>query len=166
VDPDIKVEQKPLSKIAESLIYKQLIFDFATQFRNKNSSIGDAKSFKLKESDFADFKAFIANKDYAYNTATETALLEVKKKAEEEKYFDAIKSQFEAMKQSVNHDKAADIEKNKEEIIELLEEEIVRRYFYQKGRIEAGFDNDQDVQEALKVFADKQRYNQILTTVK
>jgi carboxyl-terminal processing protease len=166
VDPDIKVEQKPLSKIAESLIYKQLIFDFATQFRNKNSSIGDAKSFKLKESDFADFKAFIANKDYAYNTATETALLEVKKKAEEEKYFDAIKSQLEAMKQSVNHDKAADIEKNKEEIIELLEEEIVRRYFYQKGRIEAGFDNDQDVQEALKVFADKQRYNQILTTLK
>jgi carboxyl-terminal processing protease len=70
------------------------------------------------------------------------------------------------MKQSVNHDKAADIEKNKEEIIELLEEEIVRRYFYQKGRIEAGFDNDQDVQEALKVFADKQRYNQILTTLK
>jgi carboxyl-terminal processing protease len=166
VDPDIKVEQKPLSKITESLIYKQLIFDFATQFRNKNSSIGDAKSFKLEDSDFADFKAFIANKDYAYNTATETALLEVKKKAEEEKYFEAIKTQLEAMKQSVNHDKAADIEKNKEEIIELLEEEIVRRYFYQKGRIEAGFDNDQDVQEALKVFADKQRYNQILTTVK
>lgn len=166
VDPDIKVEQKTLSKITESLIYKQLIFDFATQFRNKNSSIGDAKSFKLKDSDFVDFIAFIANKDYAYNTATETALLEVKKKAEEEKYFDAIKTQYEAMKQSVNHDKAADIEKNKEEIIELLEEEIVRRYFYQKGRIEAGFDNDQDVQEALKVFADKQRYNQILTTVK
>ncbi len=66
----------------------------------------------------------------------------------------------------MNHDKQADIEKNKEEIIELLEEEIVRRYYYQKGRIEAGFDNDLDVQEALKIFADKQAFQRILTTIK
>lgn len=166
VDPDIKVEIKPLSKIAESLIVKQLIFDFATIYRNKNANIGDAKSFKLTESDFSDFKAFINNKNYEYNTATETALLEVKKKAEEEKYFEAIKAQFEAMKENMKHDKQADIEKNKLEIIALLEEEIVRRYYFQKGRIEAGFDNDLEVQEALKIFADKTKYSQILTTIK
>jgi carboxyl-terminal processing protease len=166
VDPDIKVDIKPLSKIAESLIVKQLIFDFATQYRNKNTSIGDAKNFKITESDFADFKAFINNKNYEYNTATETALLEVKKKAEEEKYFEAIKAQYEAMKENMKHDKQADIEKNKSEIIALLEEEIVRRYYFQKGRIEAGFDHDLEVQEALKIFADKSKYNQILTTIK
>jgi carboxyl-terminal processing protease len=47
-----------------------------------------------------------------------------------------------------------------------LEEEIVRRYYFQKGRIEAGFDHDLEVQEALKIFADKSKYNQILTTIK
>ncbi len=166
VDPDINVEPIALSKITESLISKQLIFDFATAYRNKNASISDAKSFKLTENDFNDFKTFIANKDYEYNTATETALLEVKKKAEDEKYFDAIKTQYEALKLSMNHDKKADIEKNKTEIIELLEEEIVRRYYFQKGRIEAGFDHDLDVQAALKIFADKTAYKNILTTIK
>ncbi len=166
VDPDIKLELKALSKLSESLISKQLIFDFATFYRNKNSSIGDAKIFKLSENDFKEFKNFIANKDYDYNTATETALLEVKKKAEEEKYFDAIKNQYDALKLSMKHDKDADIEKNKAEIIDLLEEEIVRRYYFQKGRIEAGFDNDIEVQAALKVFADKAEYTKILTTIK
>ena len=66
----------------------------------------------------------------------------------------------------MNHDKQADIEKNKEEIISLLEEEIVRRYYFQKGRIEAGFDHDADVQAALKIFADKAAYKNILTTIK
>ena len=66
----------------------------------------------------------------------------------------------------MNHDKKADIEKNKTEIIELLEEEIVRRYYFQKGRIEAGFDHDLDVQAALKIFADKTAYKNILTTIK
>jgi len=166
VDPDITVEPKVMSKIAESLISKQLIFDFATVYRNKNASISEAKAFKFSENDFNDFKAFIANKDYEYNTATETALLEVKKKAEEEKYFDAIKTQYDALKLSMNHDKQADIEKNKEEITSLLEEEIVRRYYFQKGRIEAGFDHDVDVQAALKIFADKQAFNKVLTTIK
>jgi carboxyl-terminal processing protease len=166
VDPDINVEPIALSKITESLISKQLIFDFATAYRNKNASISDAKSFKLSENDFNEFKTFIANKDYEYNTATETALLEVKKKAEDEKYFDAIKTQYDALKLSMNHDKQADIEKNKEEIISLLEEEIVRRYYFQKGRIEAGFNHDLDVQAALKIFADKTAYKNILTTIK
>jgi len=166
VDPDINVEPIALSKITESLISKQLIFDFATAYRNKNASISDAKSFKLSENDFNEFKTFIANKDYEYNTATETALLEVKKKAEDEKYFDAIKTQYDALKLSMNHDKQADIEKNKEEIISLLEEEIVRRYYFQKGRIEAGFNHDLDVQAALKIFADKQAFNKVLTTIK
>lgn len=166
VDPDIKVEVKQLSKISESLISKQLIFDYATYYRNKNASIASAKAFRLSEADFDDFKKFIADKDYAYNTATETALLEVKKKAEDEKYFDAIKAQFESMKQSLNHDKLADIDKNKKEIIELLEEEIVRRYYFQKGKIEAGFAHDNDIQEALKIFADKTAFQNILTVVK
>ncbi len=166
VDPDIKVELKQLSKISESLMGKQLIFDFATYYRNKNASIADAKTFKLSEADFDDFKKFIADKDYAYSTATETALLEVKKKAEDEKYFDAIKTQFESIKQSLNHDKLADIDKNKKEIIELLEEEIVRRYYFQKGKIEAGFAHDNDIQEALKIFADKNAYQKTLTVAK
>lgn len=162
VEPDIKVEMKVYSQIAQSLLSKQIIFDFATQYREQYESIGTAKDFILSATDFESFKAFIANKEYEYSTQTEKELEEFKKKAEQEKYFDAIKSTYESLKLQLKHDKQADIDKNKEEIVSLIEEEIVRRYYYQKGRIEAGFAHDSDIQEALKIFADPIKYTQIL----
>jgi carboxyl-terminal processing protease len=158
VDPDIKVTHKSYSKIAESLLSKQLIFDYATYYRSKHTSIAAAKSFTLTEEDFADFKRFISGKEYDYTTQTEKALEEFKKKAEDEKYFEGIKAQYESLKQNFAHDKQADIDRNKAEITELLEEEIARRYYYQKARYEASFKSDEDVQEALKLLSDPSRY--------
>ncbi len=165
VDPDIAVPTKNYSQIAQSLMSKLLVFDFATQYRNKNASIAEAKDFKISEADFEDFKKFITDKDYGYTTSTEKSLDEFKKKAEEEKYFDAVKLQYESMKKELQHDKKADIEKNKEEIKLLLEEEIAKRYYFQKAHYETAFDHDEDILEALKVLADKNKYESILKPV-
>jgi len=165
VDPDIAVPTKNYSQIAQSLMSKLLVFDFATQYRYKNASIAAAKDFKISEADFEDFKKFITDKDYGYTTSTEKSLDEFKKKAEEEKYFDAVKLQYESMKKELQHDKKADIEKNKEEIKLLLEEEIAKRYYFQKAHYETAFDHDEDILEALKVLADKNKYESILKPV-
>ena len=85
-----------------------------------------------------------------------------KKKAEEEKYFDGVKTQYETLRQNLTHDKGADIDKNKAEIKELLEEEIARRYYYQNARYEASFKSDEDIQEALKLFANPAQYQALL----
>ena len=162
VDPDIKVEQQVLSKISISLITNQLIFDFATQYRYQHDKIIGAKEFKLSDAEFESFKKFISNKSYEYKTASEIALEELKKKAEDEKYFDAIKEHYENLKNKLKHDKLADTDKNKSEIMSILEEEIIRRYYYQKGRTEAGFDNDSDIQEAIKLFADTNKFESLL----
>ncbi|MFI5220787.1 MAG: S41 family peptidase [Bacteroidia bacterium] len=162
VDPDIMVTHKANSKIIESLLSKQLIFDYATYFRVKHEKIAPAKEFHLADADFEDFKKFITGKDYDYMTASEKLLDDFKKKAEDEKYFSAVKEQYDALKHNLQHDKSADIEKNKKEILALLEEEIAKRYFYQKGHFEASFNNDEDILEALSLFADKSRYDNIL----
>ena len=91
-------------------------------------------------------------------------LEELKKRAEEEKYFDAIKVSYEAMKQSLKHDKQADIEKNKTEITRLLEEEIIKRYYFQKGRMEAAFSRDEDIKAALNILTKENEYQKILQT--
>lgn len=163
VDPDIATKQYQYSKIAESLIVNQLVFDYATQYRIKHATIAPARQFALTDADFTDFKSFIANKKYDYQTASEKALEDFKKKAEDEKYFDAVKGQYEQLKQNLGHDKQADLDKNKAEILELMEAEIAKRYYFQKAQYEMAFKHDDDVQEALKLFADKDRYKNILT---
>ncbi len=162
VDPEIVVVHTPYSKLAESLLSKQLIFDFATTYRIKHDKIVSSKEFHISDADFEDFKKNISGKEYDYMTASERSLEDFKKKAEEEKYFSAVKDQFESLKHNLQHDKKADLEKNKKEIMDLLDKEIASRYYFQKARYEASFDSDEDIQEALKLFADMNRYQSLL----
>jgi carboxyl-terminal processing protease len=163
IDPDIKVELKPYAQITQSLLAKQVIFDFATEYRNSHDSIAQPKTFMLTQADFEAFKKLAETKELDYSTQTEKSLEELKKKAEQEKYFEAIKASYDKMKAQLKQDKQADLDKNKEEIISLLEEEIVKRYHFQKGRIEASFAHDLEIKEALSVFANSERYKQIIS---
>ena len=54
------------------------------------------------------------------------------------------------------------MQKFKDEIREALEQEIVSRYYWEKGETEAEFDNDPDIKEALDLFKDVPRYHKIL----
>ncbi|MFY8190949.1 MAG: S41 family peptidase [Bacteroidia bacterium] len=163
IDPDIKVELKPYAQITQSLLAKQVIFDFATEYRNSHDSIAQPKTFMLTQADFEAFKKLAETKELDYSTQTEKSLEELKKKAVQEKYFEAIKASYDKMKAQLKQDKQADLDKNKEEIISLLEEEIVKRYHFQKGKIEASFSHDLEIKEALSVFANSERYKQIIS---
>jgi len=165
VDPEIIVTHHVYSKLAESLLSKQLIFDFATTYRSKHNSIATAKAFHITNDDFDEFKKFIAGKDYDYMTSSEKALDDFRKKAEDEKYFAAVKDQFESLKHNLQHDKQADLEKNKIEIMELIDKEIASRYYFQKARYETAFKSDEDVQEALKLFSDMDKYQILLKPI-
>jgi carboxyl-terminal processing protease len=165
VDPEIVVTHHPYSKLAESLIAKQLVFDFATTYRLKHDKIVSSKEFHITDIDFDDFKKYISGKEYDYMTASERALDDFKKKAEDEKYFSAVKDQYESLKHNLQHDKQADLEKNKKEIMQLIDKEIASRYYFQKARYEASFNSDEDIQEALRLFSDMSRYQNLLKPI-
>ena len=160
--PDVGVEQTKLSNIAASLQSKNLIFDFATRYHVAHATIAPARKFHLTTKEFNDFLAFIADKEYDYTTKSEKAMDDLKKNTEDEKYFTDVKPEFEALKTKLAHNKKEDVQKNKEEITRLLEEEIVTRYYLQSGRTEASFDHDVDVKKAVEVLANATMYSSIL----
>ena len=89
-------------------------------------------------------------------------LKELKEKAEKEKYFEHIKAEYESVEKVLAHDKVTDLRLNKEEVKLLLENEIVSRYFYQNGRIEASFNDDPDILSAIKALKAPQVYQSML----
>jgi carboxyl-terminal processing protease len=161
VMPDNVTEQQILSSIAQSLISKFLIFDYATLYRNKHESIAAARSFRLSDAEYDDFVKWLSDKEYDYTTKSEKALEDLKTNAEKEKYFNAVTSEYDALKKKMMHDKNSDLLKNKEELKELLQDEIVSRYYYQNGRIESSFDFDPDIKKGLEALEDKNVYTQI-----
>ena len=160
--PDVIKEPETLSAIATSLLYKNMIFDYATYYARQHDSIPPVKDFKISDDDFNDFVNFIKGKDFDYETFTDEKFKELEDMAKKEKYYEIAKDEFAKLKEKISHDKFKDLQTFKDEIEELLAEEIVSRYYYQKGRIEKMLESDPNIDTALSVLHNPNRYNKIL----
>ena len=98
-----------------------------------------------------------------YTTQVEKTLESLDDLSKEEKYHEAIKEELESLKLKVHHSKGADLANFKDEIKQVLKEEIIGRYYYQKGVVESSFDSDPDIQAAMKILNDAGHYDELLT---
>ncbi len=162
VAPDVALDPQKLSNISVSLLTKLLIFNYATLYRSRHQSIRPPSEFRLGDADYNDFIAYASDKDYDYTTKSEKTLEDLKENLEKEKYFDNMKQEYETILNKVKHNKKDDLLKNKDEIRQLLEEEIAARYYFQNGRTEVMLAYDAEVKKAADVLKDSVLYNSII----
>ena len=162
ITPDISIEPDKFSNILKSLLSKRHIFNFANIYKRNNESIVDAKSFLISDDIYSEFKQYLDDKDYEYETKTEKAIKKLEKDAEGEKYFVELKDQLKLLSTKMEESKNNDIERFKNEISELLEMEIVTRYYYQNGKIESTLKHDQEISKAIEVLNNISLYDAIL----
>ncbi len=162
VDPDIAMEKKEYARITQSLLKEQLILDFVSDYRRRNEEIAPADTFEVSEALYEQFVAYVNEHSYAYDSKTEELIEKLKKSTSKEKYDASVKQNLEQIAAKVKQAKTSDIYRFKDEIAQLLKEEIIGRYYYEKGKVQASLDSDPIVQEALSLFEDKTRYKQIL----
>ncbi|MDA8886509.1 hypothetical protein N9I68_02920 [Bacteroidia bacterium] len=139
-----------------------MLFKFANEFRSKNPSIAEPMKFDTDDDTYDSFKSFIADKEYTYTTQTEKQLEKLEQQATEEKYYTLLEKELTKLKEAIENTKRADLENNKSELKELLEYEIVKRYFFEKGKIEVGFDDDNDWAKTKEILADNSKYLKLL----
>lgn len=163
INPDVGLGQKEYAPISRALSQENLIFDFATQYRVAHPEIADARSFEITPAIFAEFVKFCSDKEIKYETESEEMLKKFKQTAEKEKYFGAVEQEFNVLRDKMVRDKKADIEKSREEISELLADEIVTRYYYQRGGIENSFRYDPEVRRAVEILSNPSFYQDVIT---
>ncbi len=162
VSPDVDVKREQRAPISISLLSKDLIFDYASVYYLAHPTIAKALDFHLTDADYTNFTNWLNDKDYDYTTRVETTIKELGTTAQKEKYYDEIKDQLELLRIRMAHNKENDLVKHKAEIKEILEQEIVSRYYFETGVKESSFDFDPEVQEAIQVLNDSQRYQSLL----
>lgn len=164
VSPDVEVKRESYSQITTSLISKDLIFDYASvYFLAHPQGIAPARDFQLSDSEYDAFVTWLSDKDYDYTTRVETSIKELAGVAQKEKYYDEIKDQLEALRTRMAHNKENDLRKFKAEIREVLEHEIISRYYFEKGVKESSFDDDPELREAIRVLSNPEEYRKILS---
>ncbi|RIY10282.1 S41 family peptidase [Hymenobacter rubripertinctus] len=162
VAPDVEVNDREIADITRVLLQKSYLFDYATRYRSEHPTIATARQFKLTDADYQKFVDYLKDKDINYSTDAEKSLADLTKKVKAEKHYDDVKTELEAMRRKVTTNKANDLTRFKPEIREMLEQEIVSRYYFQKGSIEASFDDDPNILMALNVLNDQPRYTALL----
>jgi len=162
VAPDVEVQDREIADITRVLIQKGYLFDYATRFRAEHPTIAPAREFHLTETDYQKFVSYLQGKTISYSTDAERSLTDLTKKVKEDKHYDDVKLEIAAIQRKVAANKTNDLQRFKPEIRDMLELEIASRYYFEKGRTEAGFDDDPNIQAAVAVLNEPNRYAALL----
>lgn len=162
IDPDVKTKKEFLAPIIFYLMAKGITADYANLYVAKNPKPASAKSYRLSDAEYDKFVQYAKSKNFNYESEVDSELKSLKEKAENEKLLSSIQKAYDDLAAKVKEAKSNEFYTNKKDIQEYLEGEIVKRYFYRRGVVEHDFEYDEDIKEALKLFANQAEYNKIL----
>lgn len=162
VRPDIAIPAEKLSNISAHLLVDNLIFDFASKYVHENPEAPDLKDFKLSKAEYQTFIDFINEKSFDYETSSEESFKSLVETAKKEKYYEVAEDEFAALEAKIAHDREKDLELFRAEIKKFIEEEIIGRYYYQKGQLQYQLADDKDVKKALEILNNPEEYQGIL----
>lgn len=163
VSPDVEVKQERLPNILYYLVRDNLIFDYATDFCLKHPVIASAEKFELTDADYTDFKNKVKGADFKYDQQSEKILKTLKEAAEFEGYMKEASAEFKALENKLTHNLDRDLDYFSKDIKEMIAEEIIKRYYYQRGAIIQQLKGDNELDEAVKILTNPERYQQILS---
>jgi carboxyl-terminal processing protease len=166
IEPDIKTEEQRISPITVALYTNNLIFQFANQYKFQHKELQDGNKYTMTDQEYENFMKFLDGKEYEYTTSSEVKLEDLKKAVKEDNYSEDVQKVMADLEAKVKHDKTKDLIKFKPEIKRILEQEIVTRYAYEKGRIANSLKDDPEVLKAIEVLSDGAKYKAILTVQK
>jgi carboxyl-terminal processing protease len=162
ISPDINVEMQQPSNLTYNLYVSNLIFDYATKFVIDHDSIAPPDQFCISDEIYSDFVDFLSNKDFTYTTLSNEKLNELINITKREGYYSLAENEILALRQKLSADKEKDLITFKHEIVELLRDEIVSRYYFQSGRIISSLIDDEQLQKAKEVLKENGAISSIL----
>jgi carboxyl-terminal processing protease len=162
IDPDINIESQQPATITQALFREGLLFDFATQYANTHITIPDAKSFSITDQEYQEFVSWSKTKTLTYESALESELNDLIAISKRERTYMELKPQLDIIKTRLADGRKNDLVSFKDQIKPLLEEDIVSRYYFEKGIVEARFKNDSEVKKASEILRNPSEYNKIL----
>lgn len=158
IKPDVVLQHDTAEGLVRALLDKNVIFDYATEFAMKHPKIDSVEIFEF--TDFDGFAAFVQGRNFDYQTASEKKLAELREIATHENL--PLESEIAALENKIKAEKKGEMARYKDRILHEIEQEIVGRYYFQRGKVRKNLVNDPEVKEAIKLLNDRPRYNALL----
>lgn len=166
IAPDVEITAERLPNLLFYLANSDVLLDFVTEHVRRYPVVAPIEEFEVSDSLFTAFKEAVKVSDFTYDRQSEKALAALKEVAEFEGYTTGAAAEFAALEKKLSHDIDRDFDIFKKDICELLADELVTRYYYQRGSIIQAIKSDSTILRARHLLADEKAYNQILAPIK
>ena len=163
IRPDIEVKLEKTPNILFYLVNDDQIFDYATQYVIQHPTIAKVEEFQLTDADYADFKAMLKKRNFSYDRQSEAMLKKLKEMAEFEGYMENASEEFAALEKKLQHNLDLELDRFAKDIKPLIAEEIVKRYYFERGAVQETLKDDADLKKALEVLQQPVEYKKVLT---
>ncbi len=160
--PDFIVEEKKFPSMIYYMLSEFILFDYATDYKQKHKTIAPVDQFTLTDEDYENFKSFVKSKNFDYDRQSEKAMQVLKETMDFEGYMSSASTEFAALEEKLKPNLERDLDLYKKVLSELLAEEIVKRYYFQKGEIIQTLKNDEELDKAMEVLSNTSLYNETL----
>ena len=164
--PDVVMAADSLPNIAFYLAASkdsnEVLLNYEIDYIAKHPTVDAAEVFSLSDADYEDFKQRVLKSGFTYDRDSEKYLKELEKLALFEGYYKDAKPEFEALKRKLKHNVAKDLDYNKETIRQIIENDLMTAYYYQKGGILNSLRYDKQMKEAVNILLDTERYHKLL----
>jgi carboxyl-terminal processing protease len=162
IRPDVAVNDSAQLNITYYLMTQNVIFDFATQYALKHSSIEEPEKFSITDSDYDAFKQYVKDQHFHYILQSETLLNKLMATANIEGYANLASTDFKSLQSILTPNIDKDMNLFKNDIENLINAEIVKRYYYQKGVVRYSLQHDKTLDKAMNVINNTAEYNKLL----
>jgi carboxyl-terminal processing protease len=166
--PDIEFKYKhdndsmSLALLCIELIQKNIIFDYATEFKLNNKEIPTVDNFTLSDSIYNDFKQFAIKKDFKYENNSQEGLKKLIEIIKKENFYHKTKDILDSLEAKLQHNTEEELDKYRNEVSQMLSAEIVKRYYFSKGEAQESLKTDEALKLSIEILNDPRRYHDIL----
>lgn len=160
--PDVEIKKPETTETTKILLNSDAFFNYATNYFYKNNAIVEPSKFNLNASDYNDFKNYISRRQADFETKTEAEFTKATKLAKEENLSNNLTASYAALLKDIHSEKLKELDKNKDEILSNLTEEIVKRYYYEEGVYQQKVVFDSTILEAVSLLKNTSAYQKVL----
>ncbi len=161
--PDVEIEDEYMSRYTATLYGKGIIDHWGDDFYRRNHMKGvDIDRFTISDEEWSRFVELVESSDIEYESSVELALKRLIEVAEEDRNEELL-SKIKPLQGKLFDDTQSNLNRYRKEIESQMSSNIILRFGYLEGVIRTSLRDDPQVEEALKLLADQQRMDSILT---
>lgn len=162
IKPDIEAQPDSLASLVYDVAQSDELFGYVTQYALKHKTIAPAGEFQLTDEDYDQFVQYMLEQKFESHRRTSEVMKLLRDAARLEGCYEGAEEAFDSLEARLTPTLSSQLNRHRKTISPYVEDEIVARYYYQRGRSQHLLRSDTVFDRAVQLLRNDEEYRKIL----